>query len=191
MYLQEEYLKRHGITDVPIINHVTNGSLLLKIDPGYLLMTIAWADNNRHPGNYLINHYTPIHNGYVNGFYFNKIVDECEIEWDGYYSYILNWSKGHINPILDSKELILSAWEIFVFIFDGKLANLIPNAVLDRLIYKSLDEDLTMDQRFYGYQECLTYMSIEFPFILKAFKYNLLPHVQNYCYWLAKLTKDA
>ena len=189
MFLQEEYLMRHSITDVRVINHVANGSLLLKMDTGYLLMTIAWKENDRHPGRYYINYHTPVHDGHVKSCYFNRISDvEREIEWDEYHSYILSWVKGRITPVYGDKEIILAAWEIFVFFCDSMIVNF-TNNTLEKLVYSSLDEDRTLDERFQGYQECLVYISSEFPVLLKAFKHDLLPHIQNYCHWLTKLIK--
>lgn len=190
MFLQEEYLMRHGIKDVPIINHVTKGSLLLRMETGYLLMTIDWKEHDRHPGSYYINYHTPVHDGYAKGHYFNRISDvEREVEWDEYYSYISSWVKGQISPVCGDKEVILAAWEIFVFCCDGMLVDF-ANSTLEKLIYNSLNEEATLDQRFQGYQECLTYISSEFPAMLKSFKHDLLPHIQNYCHWLAKLIKS-
>ena len=189
MFLQEEYLTRHGITDVPIINHITNGSLLLKMENGYLLMTIAWREHDRHPGSYYINYYTPVHNGHADGGrYFNRITDvERELEWDEYHSYISSWVKGQIMPVCGDKEVILAAWEIFVFCCDGMLVDFTSNTTLEKLIYNSLNEDASIDERFQGYQDCLAYISVEFPSMLKVFKHDVLPHIQYYCHWLAKL----
>lgn len=189
MFLQEEYLMRHGITDVPVVNYVTNGSILLKIDNGYLLMTIAWKEHDRHPGSYYLSYHTPVHDGYVKSRFFNKISDfEREVEWDEYYSYISSWAKNNIVPVCGDKEVILAAWEIFVFCCDGMLVDF-TDSTLEKLIYLSLNDEITIDDRFQGYQECLVYISSEFPALLKSFKYDMLPHVQNYCHWLAKLIK--
>lgn len=187
MYLQEEYLSRHGITDVPIINHVTKGSLLLRMGSNYLLMTIEWKNSDRHPGTYFINYFTPVHNGYTKSNYFNKIANvEREVEWEEYYGYISSWIKGQVSPVCGDKEVMLAIWEIFVFCCDGMLAQH-ANSTLEKLIYKTLDEELSTEQRFIGYQECLAYINAECPVLFKMFKHDLLPHVQHYCHWLAKL----
>ena len=189
MFLQEEYLKRHNIEDVPIINYVTKGSLLLRMDSGYLLKTIEWKESTRHPGTYFINYHTPVHDGYAKSRYFNKISDvEREIEWDEYQAYISSWARGTLEPVCGDKEVILAIWEIFIFCCDGMLVDF-TDSTLEKLIYKCVDSDSSIDQRFQGYQECLVYAGLEFPALLKTFKHDLLPHVQHYCYWLANLIK--
>jgi hypothetical protein len=190
MYLQEEYIQRHGLTDVAVINHVTNGSILLKMDQGYILMTISWKESQSSPGHYYINYYTPIHDGYARSRYFHKIPDvERELDWDEYNSFIYNWSKGQIDPVIGDKEVILAAWEVFVYCCDGWFVDY-GTQTLEKLIFRSLDAESSIDQRFQGYQEALVLMSTEFPAMLKAFKYEVVPHVQHYCHWLAKLIKS-
>lgn len=190
MLLQEEYLMRNSITDVPIVNYITNGSILLKIDNGYLLMTITWKEHDRGPGSYHISYHTPIHDGYLKNCYFNKIEKfDREIEWDEYYSYILSWSKNNVIPVCGDKEVILAAWEIFVFCCDGMFVDY-SNHAFEKLIYRSLNDEITLDERFQGYQECMVYMSSEIPALLRSFKHDVLPHIQNYCHWLANLIKS-
>src|SRR5581483_6693308 len=99
MLLQEEYLQRHGITGVPVISHVNNGSLLLhnnteSFSGGWVLMLIAWKDPHVHPGKYHINFYNPVHNAYKKSTFMSRcLTEDIKVEWDHYQNYLLTWAK--------------------------------------------------------------------------------------------------
>lgn len=189
MNLQEEYIKRHSL-NIPLITYVSSGSILLRMEQSYILMTIKWREEQAHPGHYYINYFTPIHDGYNRFSYFHKIADvERELDWDEYQPFLYEWSKGQVHPVSGDLNVILAAWEIFVYCCDSWLVDYVTPG-LEKLIYKSLDDQQTLENRFQGYQEALVAISTEYPYILKAYKQEILPHVANYCHWLAQLIES-
>jgi hypothetical protein len=189
MFLQEEYLQRHGIVDVPIIVHTIRGSLLLRPKGfSYLVVVISWKPSNRGPGRYHINYYTPIHNGYSRNLYFSRISEvECVLEWEEYSTYIINWSsKNRLNPVLTEAEVYLSIWEMFLFCCDDALASL----GLEKLLYESINEDNPIDKRYSSFLDCMDYLRLNHPDLSNLFKDNFLSHVFPYCFWLSKLISD-
>jgi hypothetical protein len=187
MHLQEEYIKRHNLI-VPIIKHVSRGSLLFKGGLNYGLLIIEWKESNRHPGNYFISYYVPLHDGYMSGRFFQRLNEsDVELEWDNYTQWLVNWC-NKITPVTGDKEIVLAIWEIFVYCCDGWLAEF-AQPFLEKLLFKSLDKELSIDDRFVGYQECLVYFTTEHPSIMKAFRNEVLPHINNYSHWLGKLAE--
>lgn len=193
MFLQEEYFNRHGIT-VPIVNHVGNGSLLLRSNDSpfnWIVMAIRWEDPHNHPGKYHINFFEPIHNSYSgSGRLFVKTLEkDIELEWDRFQDYILGWSKWAkvtATPIVGEIEVILAIWEVFTFCIDGWLAEE-ADSVFRKMHYASVDLDLTLQERYSGYQEALLYMREHYPPAFRVFKDDVKGHFHNYCHWLGKL----
>jgi hypothetical protein len=200
MRLYEEYLQRH-LLSVPLVRHEDQGSIILRTTDAkhwnsrWIFVTIRWQDQGIHPGKYYIEFYSPIHDGYGSGRLFSKSSAK-EIEWDEYEDYFLAWSNG-LEGFLDrpsrestrvvsgEKEVILTAWEVFLFCYDGWFAA--QSSELRSYIDRSIDLDLPLERRYIGYQDSLIYLTARHPAILKSWKYDMLGLVQNYSHWLAQL----
>jgi len=195
MFLQEEYFSRHGITGVPIVNHVGNGSLLLRSNDSpfnWMVLAIRWEDPHNHPGKYHINFFQPIHNSYRNGRFFIKTLEkDIQIEWDRFQDYILGWSKGSKStPIVGEVEVVLATWEVFTYCIDDWLAEE-ADTTLRKLHYASVDLDLTLQERYCGYQDALQYLGEHYPPMFRAFKDDMKSYLRNYCHWLGELVHSA
>ena len=201
MRLYEEYCQRHGITSVPLAKHEQAGAIILRIPEGmlknmpfgkWIMMTFEWKDSGVHPGRYVVEYSYPIHDGYLKGRLFNKY-NVKELEWDEYEEYWLNWTKGlSLNghtpvPVCSDREVILAAWEMFVYCYDGWICK--QSSELKCYIHNSMDLELAVQQRFAGYQNSLIYLTARQPGALKAWKYDVLSQVQHYSHWLADLLK--
>jgi hypothetical protein len=192
MRLHEEYLNRHKIHDIPIVNHCTEGAVILQtIDPElwqnrWVLVTIKWVEHPQHPGSYNIEFCVPVHNGESKGKLFSRL-PTAEKEWDEYEEFILDWAsnlKG-VKPVVGHRQIVLAAWEMFVYCYDGWFRQ--QGSELKELLFKSLDEDFSIDARYVGYQQVLMHLSSHHPSVLKAWKYEVLSQVQCYADWLVKL----
>lgn len=192
MFLQEEYLKRHNLQNVNVINYVTNGSVLLKTGPyRYMLMTITWADNSSRPGRFYIDFKTPAHNSYETAPIFSENPDNRRIlEWDEYIDYLIRWrDNNEFAAVVGDKEVVLATWEIFIYCCDGWLAkHLFGN--LEKLIFISIDDNKPFHERFPAYQELIFLINTEFPELSRFYKHGILPHVNNYCHWFARLINN-
>jgi hypothetical protein len=192
MFLQEEYLRRHEITGVPVVNHISSGSLLLRHERGWTLMTIAWKDPRNHPGKYYINFNSPVHNGYLkNDFFVKRLEQDLEVEWDQFQDYLLVWSKEvQGTAIVGEIELALAAWEIFSFCVDGWLVEG-ADITFRKMHYSSVDLDLPLRDRYAAYQSALSYLGTNHPNMFMAFRNNVKGYLYNYCHWLGKLVQSA
>jgi hypothetical protein len=195
MFLQEEYLKRHGLDqDVHIVNYVTNGSVLLKTaGNSYVLMRIKWEDHPRRPGKFEVTFLAPVHNGYVNSCFFDTILPDSThiLEWDHYLNHLIIWSKGvQATPVCGDIEVILAIWQIFIYGCDEYLASNMTFA-LEELISISINESKSISDRFSAYQNALVLISTSYPDLLRLYKHDLLPRISNYCQWLATLIKKC
>ena len=206
MRLYEEYFRRYKLEHVPMVRHDPVGALILCTQETqhwtrdalywkskWIIVTIKWVDGGIHPGTYAIDFHHPIHNGYAKGQLFHKQTAE-ELEWDEYEDYFINYAKsGHVVPgipaaIEGERQVVLTAWEVFVYIYDGWFAT--QTSELREYVDRALDTDLTLNDRYAGYQSCLMYLMTRHPSVLKAWKYEVLLLVQQYSEWLATLVRN-
>ncbi len=187
MKLYQEYFLRHNI-DGMVVEHNNQGALILRTKDSWLLVTIKWQDNGIHPGKYIVEYLSPIHNGYANRRLFQKY-NVKELSWDEYEDYFLSWSDSMMVPdvISGDKKVVLTAWEMFVYCYDGWLAQ--QSSELRWYVYSCLDTDQSVETRYSGYQNCLLYLTAKDPDVLKVWKYEVLSLTQHYSEWLAALVK--
>ena len=200
MRLYEEYLERH-LLNMPIVRHENQGAIILRTTDSkhwnsrWIIVTIRWHDQGIHPGKYYVEFYSPVHDGYSTGRLFNKSGAK-ELEWDEYEDYFLNWSNNMTGFLDESsrktsfvvkgdKDVILTAWEVFLFCYDGWFTS--QCSELRGYIDRSVDLDLLSEERYCGYQDSLIYLTARHTAILKSWKYDVLGLVQKYSYWLAQL----
>jgi len=201
MRLFEEYFQRHGIKGIPVVRHDNLGALILRTQDStywhssWLLVTIKWVDGGIHPGKYVVEFYSPIHNGFTKQRLFQKY-NVKELEWDEYEDYFLNWSRSlegaagaRKTPgvVRGGNEVVLTAWEMFVYCYDGWFAR--QESELRHYVDRCLDVDLPLAHRYAGYQNCLIYLTARHPNVLKVWKYEVLALVQHYSEWLAALVE--
>ncbi len=186
MLLQEEYLLRHNLNDVPLINYVDKGAVLLKQSSRYVLFTIDWIAHDRRPGKFYLNYHIPLHNGCNEGRFFQRVVDyEVQLEWEDYVNYFSNWQNRwqYHDAEIVMNDVVLAFWEVFAYCCNDWLeANF--KLFIKKLLYKSLDLKADLVERYAAYQEILVYLSNVHTIVFKDFERHLLSHVQNYCYWL-------
>lgn len=207
MRLYEEYLLRHDIINVPLVHHCHNGTLILRSTNSsvwanrWVLLKIKWVDHEYRPGHYCIDMNIPIHDGYSKGIIFEKI---CSVEkkWHEYENFLIDWSSGLISfvesivdskveglePITEVKEIIMVAWEMFVFVCDERFTKQ-PNDIQQKL-FATLDKDNSIETRYYYYRDIVTFLSTQQPSILRIWKYEFLEIIgdmQTYADWLAIL----
>jgi len=197
MKLFEEYLLRHKIVNVPLVHHCSNGTLLFKFDnssqfgTNWFLLEIQWVEDDHHPGKYFIKTSIPCHNGYSKGIFFST--RSIEKKWHEYEDYILEWikifnEKNRVYPIQGQKEITISAWEMFVFMCDSWFSKQPEN--LRQKLFQSLDKGNSIAIRYSNYQDVAIFLSVHHPDVMRAWKYEVLAHVQNSACWLANLIEN-
>lgn len=195
MRLFEEYLLRHKIIDVPLVHHCANGTLLLEsTDPSqwesrWVLVSIRWIEDDHHPGQYLIEMKVPVHDGYAKGSFFARR-RAIEKKWQEYEDYILEWTRilTGVRPIRGQREVTMSAWEMFTFMSDSWFIK--QPAQLKQKLFQSLDKENSIATRYSNYQDVAIFLSTHHPAVMRAWKYEVLAHVQNRADWLANLIEN-
>lgn len=196
MFLFEEYLQRHNLSyNGP--QHCWFGGIVLKTDPEiwnhkWLFVSIQWVPEAHHPGNYLLNFYNPVHNGEVHRPFLEE--KPLTLSWDNYEEWMFSWiSKCQGKPLVQKTkrgwELILSLWEIFVFIFDDWFSNH-PFRIKEQL-FASLDNELPIKQRYENYQAISLFLQQQHPQIYKVWEKKILFYFHNYSEWLVNLFRQS
>ena len=196
MRLFEEYFKRHDIVDVPVVHHCAAGSLILRTtDPSLwktrlLLVSIKWENHDHHPGQYIIDMNSPIHDGYLSETFFSK-PSSIRKKWHEYEDFILDWCENlkGVKPVRGQKEIVLAAWEIFVFSYDSWFLKQ-PHEI-KQILYEGLDVEKSIDYRFKHYQDVAIFLSTHHPAVLRTWRYEVLARVQNYADWLADIIDNT
>jgi hypothetical protein len=185
---QEEYLARHGLDDVAVIQHVKNGSVFVYSEGVWTILSIKWQDNPIHPGEYHFSYLTPIHNGYKEHLFER---DDYILQYDEYEDFIYQWSSKNgwgakARAIEGEWQSILTCWEMFLIMFDGWF---VENAsfTLKRLLFESVDPDSDLFCRLRYYKESIFILAEKHPSVLKRFKVDVLTYAHSYCNWLARL----
>lgn len=188
MRLSEEYFLRNNISDVPIVKHCAVSSLILKDkDPFYnsnwVFLNIKYEHHPHRPGTYQLQFKYPIHDGFIKETIFKKF-PLIYYKWHEYEDSILDLS-NHINgtPILGEKEVILSAWEMFVFTYDSWFA--IQSNEIKKILFEILDKDNLIDVRYENFQQIILFLSNNYISVFRIWKYEIYNYIQNYADWLA------
>lgn len=189
MKLFEEYFKRHNITNVPLVHHCQEGVVILESEKtkNKLLIFIEWAESDGHPGEYTIKFVKPIHNSFSAGSYF-ELETKIKKRWHEYEAYFIKLPEktDSFTAVLEKYEVLLSVWEIFIFVYDGWFSTL-PKTIKETL-FESINKDNSLDIRIKKYREVYLFMERNFPLITENWSQVFLSKiVEPYSYWLAKL----
>jgi hypothetical protein len=192
MRLFEEYLQRHKITDVPMVHHCSVGTLVLRsVDPvlwknKWAVVSIVWKVPDFRPGHYLIQINYPIHNGYLTATNFTKNIP-IEKKWHEYEDFVLDWvsSLKGLKPIVGSQEKLLTAWEMFVFVYDGWFVK--QPADIKVKLFNTLNKENSIETRYLNYKDIVIFLSTHYPAVMRTWKYEFLGGMQTYADWLACL----
>lgn len=193
MRLFEEYFQRHKITDVPLVHHCANGTLLLESESKnsdwnsrWVLLTIRWNEDSHHPGEYLIDLNIPNHDCGNRLFTSTQVIKK----WQEYEDFMLNWGstlKG-LRPIINPKEILITAWEMFIFMYDSWFIK--QPTTLKSKLFQSLDKENTLETRYSNYQDVAIFLTTHQPAVMRVWKYEVLARVQNCASWLARLIEN-
>jgi hypothetical protein len=187
--LAEEYLKRHSIADVPLVKHIKQGTLFMKEESVFGtewgLMTINYVQDGHGPGVYQMRHLKPHHDGYLHRGGMFEMVASDNLEWDQYEDYIWELVKrpGRPRAIRDHKEIMLTAWEMFLHCCD---TGLVPHANNETL-FRSIDRELTVPERHVHFSLFSSHLHKAEPTLFDLWNREFVTHVRGNCHWLAQL----
>lgn len=193
MRIFEEYFQRHNIIDVPLVHHCTNGTLLLetnKKEPDWnsrwVLVTIKWVEGAHYPGEYLIEFQTPNYDCINNLFSTIHITRK----WHEYEDFILQCSSSFpsFRPITNSSEILIIAWEMFVFMHDSWFAK--QSTTLKNKLFQSLNKENDLEIRYSNYQDVVCILAKQDSILIQTWEYNILFRTQNCANWLAYLIEN-
>jgi len=195
MRLYEEYFKRHSIVDVPVAQHCSAGSLILRTtDPSiwksrWVLVSMRWENHDYHPGQYQIGINYPIHDGYLNDQLFTQSLPVAK-KWHEYEDFFLDWSSNlkAARPVIGPHEVVLAAWEMFVFSYDSWFIK--QPFEIKRSLFEAVDKENPIHHRYQHYQDVAIFLSTHHPAVLRPWKYEVLARVQNYADWLAAIVDN-
>lgn len=89
-------------------------------------------------------------------------------------------------PIADLSEAKIVAWEMFLYLIDGKCDGLPPEIRME--LYKSIDDDLTIEQRMQSQEKVVNWFQLKQSNLASRWE-NVRAYYdpKNYATWLADI----
>jgi len=194
MYLAEEYLSRHSI-ESSFVKHTEYGVVFFRREfknknknINWIFLEISYENNNVHPGIYRIKLMEPVHNGGKTGRLFSQIGYPVCLQWDEYEDWMLNKEipdSSLWRPIIKQEEIILFAWEMFVYTQDSWISK----HALDDDLFSSLNDDLDLPTRYKHYQNIIKKIFTNQDQDQNQHFYwtgEMMNFVKKYCHWWVK-----
>ncbi len=186
MKLQEEYFKRHNIS-LPPIYHTKSANLILKLHVRpQVVLHIEWKEIQRSTGYYVFKYCGPNHNGYLDGNYFLEFTEEKSYiyQYDEYRRFITTWAKNLNFSPFKSKEVRLAVWEMFMYSFDGWIAE---NWHLEEIAFLPLNEKLSFEERMIALDQAINALRRDNAVVGEIYDVEFRRFEVNYADWLADL----
>lgn len=198
MQLYEEYLNRHKINK-PLVSYKQTSTAIIVggMPTRWVLLNVLWNDPGGGVGHYAVEYLRPIHDGHTRNRCFERFADK-KLCWDEYEDYFIQVAlslkdeiafdgQSIIVPklVCGSKDVLLSLWEMFLFVYDGWICR--QPGELKNYIYRSVNPESSAEERYAGYMESLVYLATRAPSVLKSWKTDFMPMAHNYATWLIDL----
>lgn len=183
MRLQEEYIKRHNLNFKPVY-HVRAANVVLKLrSRPQVVVTIQWEDALRRPGYYVFKFLNPNHNGYLDGNYFLEMGDPHYYQYDEYANFILRWVKNLNFVPIKLGQVKLAVWEMFMYCFDGWIAE----HGMEEMAFPASDSSLSEQERNDAIERFLDYLSGYDSLVSEIYSSEFRKYELNYADWLTEL----
>lgn len=181
MRLQEEYIKRHNLQYKPIY-YAREANLILRIrGRPQVVLNIQWEDRSTNPGFYVFDFLNPTHNGYLDG---NYLLGEKKYhQYDEYASYITRWVRHLEFEPVKSSEVKLAVWEMFLYCFDGWIAE----HSLEELAFRATDPCLSNEERCEGVDAFLYHLESFDSIVFDIYNVEFRKYEYHYANWLVEL----
>lgn len=154
------------------------------------VITVEWNhEPTYHPGKYYCNIMAPRHDSANRrNCTFDVIVERKIVHYDEWDSYWANWLKGTAKQTVvhGKDEVLLAAWEMFVFCNDTYFSR---RPYEDKL-FRSIDSELSVEDRKSAFSEVRELMACKErdSEVLSKWQHDFeMSHLQNYLHWLADL----
>lgn len=183
MQLQEEYIKRHSLNYKPIY-YAIDASIILQLHSRpQIVVNIKWEETARNPGCYTFNYLGPNHNGYLYGDYFVQLGDNHYYQYDEYANFIMRWVKNLNFIAIKSSQVKLAVWEMFLYCFDGWIAE----HDLERTVFQTTNSSLSAEKRSTAIDSFLDYLETYDSLVLDIYNSEFRKYEYNYANWLVEL----
>jgi len=182
MLLQDEYFQRHNLNIKPIYyTRKANLALRLRARP-QVVVEFSWGGKIRAPGFFVFNFLSPNHNGYLDGNYF-LASDPYYYQYDEYAAFLARWSRSLNFQPVKSSHIELAVYEMFMYCFDGWLAQ----HDLEDMAFRGVDPSLTEDQRSDEINKFLDHLVSYDTLVYDIYHSEFMKYANNYADWLAEL----
>lgn len=183
MRLQEEYLKRHNLGFKPIY-HVRKAHVILKLHSRpQVVVEIKWEETIRRPGYYKFDFFNPNHDGYLDGNYFLSLGDPHYYQYDEYDKFIMRWVRNLNFVPIKLSQVKLAAWQMFLYCFDGWIAE----HDLEEKTFRVIDPSFSEEERSNEIDHFLDFLATYDTLVSDIYDSEFRKYENDYADWLAEL----
>jgi hypothetical protein len=189
MNIIDEYLLRHGLS-FPIVRHSDGIVILRELQTQKLfVLSTKWITNNHHPGHYLVELRHPSYSASKQSL---SNLFECrfsyEKNWSEYEDFFFSWMRNmNFVPILERKNIIISAWEIFVCCYEFWFLN--GSDLFKEELFDTLDPEQSLENRFFSCEHFFNQKEFKISELSKIWEEKFLGEINNYLDWFDSLNK--
>jgi hypothetical protein len=176
MHLYQEYLTRKKI-DKELIRYADK-SLIFINDLSNKVLIIEKKVSNNGPNKFVFLKLKP-DKGFLRSF------ESFEVEWDEYENYIYKNLISNKNAILDSEDVFIFGWQLFVSCNDSFFSS---NICYEKL-YSTIDYSLSKQDKINNINNFIIFLNSDYKTIYNSWLI-MKKNIDNYSYWLARLVND-
>lgn len=190
MRLHEEYIRRCEL-DIPIIRYDRRSNLFLKttsVPFRWAIFNIVWRPQHNSPNVFEFTRMEPVHNGL--GAFHCQDTDRL-VYWERYENEVCriinDYKETGFQPV-SNRYRSLMAWEMFLFMFDGWLAERMSPKFY-QYVEKSITDTLDIHSRVAAFRSANKILidSYESERVVEMLTYQILPMANGHSQWLEDL----
>ena len=175
MHLYQEYFNRKKI-DKELIRYA-NKSIIFTSD-FYRALVIEKKVSSVGPNKFVFLSLKP-DKGFLKSF------ESFEVEWDEYENYICKNLKSKKNAILDSEDVFIFGWQLFLSCNDSFFSS----NICCETLHSTIDCSLSKKDKINNINNFIFFLNSDYKIIYNSWLI-MKKDIDNYSYWLARLVND-
>jgi hypothetical protein len=176
MHLYQEYFNRKKIDKEQV--RYADKSIIFTNDLSNKVLLIEKKISNVGPNKFIFLKLKP-NKGFLRSF------ESFEIEWDDYEDYIYKNLKYKKNAILDSEDVFIFGWELFISCNDSFFSD----NICYKTLYSTINRSLSKCDKIKNINNLISILNSDYKIIYNSWLI-MQKDIDNYSYWLARLVND-
>jgi len=152
------------------------------------VLLFSWEELwGRHvPGGYRVLFVEPVHNICFSGCLFRPVGSHLYLTLEEFDKWLLR-ETSHISAtnIFTNQEVNLTAWQMFMFCFDGWFGRNLDH----NLLFDTIDPDLSLEARYDNYKNVIDFLATDHKNVFKIWQEDMY-FVKYFSHWIGDLVVE-